>query len=89
VRARYRRDVLVDDDSVPQSELTPRIGKVAARELALHGYRRYDQLAGATASQLLAIHGVGPKAIRILRDELAAKGLAFAGDASTGQRHQR
>ena len=29
---------------------------------------------------LLSIHGVGPKTIRILAEELARRGLAFAGD---------
>ena len=63
----------------PGSELTPRLGKVATRELALNGYTRYDQLVAVTPRQLLAIHGVGPKAIRILEEELAARGVAFAG----------
>ena len=61
-----------------QSGLTPRIGKVARRELAHHGYRSYEDLTTATARALLAIHGVGPKAIRILEEELAARHLAFA-----------
>jgi predicted flap endonuclease-1-like 5' DNA nuclease len=59
------------------SELTARIGKVARRELALNGYTRYEQLTQVTAAQLLAIHGVGPKAIQILEEELAARGQAF------------
>lgn len=59
------------------SGLTPRIGKVARRELALHGYRAYEDLARTTTRTLLAIHGVGPKAIRILEEELAARSLAF------------
>ena len=64
-------------DMPPQSELTPRIGKVATRELANHGYTRYADLAGVSTRTLLAIHGVGPKAIRILDEELRARGLAF------------
>ena len=60
------------------SELTPRIGRVARRELALNGYTGYDQLARVTPRELLSIHGVGPKAVRILEEELAARGLAFA-----------
>ena len=56
------------------------IGKVATRELALNGYTRYDQLTGVTAAELLRIHGIGPKAIRILREELSARGLSFAGE---------
>lgn len=61
------------------TEYPPRLGKVARRELAVHGYTRYDQLTTVTPAQLLAIHGVGPKAIRILTEELAARNLSFAG----------
>jgi len=61
-----------------ESELTAAIGQVARRELAVHGIRRYDQLAGRTRGELLAIHGVGPKAIRILAEELAARGQSFS-----------
>jgi len=60
------------------SELTPRIGKVARRELALNGLTRYDQLAGRSRRELLAMHGVGPKAVRILAEELAARDQSFA-----------
>ena len=46
--------------------------------LTLHGYTRYEQLTSVTARGLLSLHGIGPKAIRILEEELAARGLAFA-----------
>lgn len=59
------------------SEFPRSLGKVAARELRHHGYTRFDQLTAVSASDLLSIHGVGPKAIRILREELHARGLAF------------
>lgn len=52
------------------SELPASMGKVARRELALNGFTRLDQFDGASEQQLLAIHGVGPKAIRILREDL-------------------
>jgi predicted flap endonuclease-1-like 5' DNA nuclease len=65
------------------SELTPRIGRVATRALAAHGFTRYDQLTAVMPKHLLDIHGVGPKAIRILEEELTARGLAFEG---TGRR---
>lgn len=58
--------------------LTPRIGKVATRELAVHGITRYDHLTSRTEAELLAIHGVGPKAVRILAEELASRGHSFA-----------
>lgn len=54
------------------------IGKVAHRELAAHGYARYEQLTTVTSADLLKIHGIGPKAVRILGEELASRGLAFA-----------
>lgn len=59
------------------SELTPSIGKVARRELAKHGYTRLADLTTVSSKELLAIHGVGPKAVRILDEELKAQDLAF------------
>lgn len=53
------------------SGLTPRIGTVAARELAVHGITTHDQVAAMNDRDLLAIHGVSPKAVRILREEIA------------------
>jgi hypothetical protein len=67
------------EDSPVPTEYPQAIGRTARRELALNGYTTYDQLTRVTARQLLAIHGVGPKAVRILGEELAARGLAFAG----------
>ena len=64
------------DDHGP-TEFPHGIGKVARRELALNGYTRYEQLSSVTAVDLLRIHGIGPKAIRILREELAGRGMSF------------
>jgi hypothetical protein len=61
-----------------ETEFPQRMGKVAPRELASHGYTRYEHLTTVTPKELLKIHGVGPKAIRILEEELAARGLSFA-----------
>lgn len=64
--------------TTPEDSEFPRsLGTVAVRELAVHRFTRYDQLTGVTESELLKIHGVGPKAIGILRDELRARGLSF------------
>jgi predicted flap endonuclease-1-like 5' DNA nuclease len=62
---------------VTESELPTTIGKVARRELAANGITRYVQLAERSERDLLAIHGVGPKAIRILRAELESRGMGF------------
>lgn len=60
-----------------ETEFPASIGKVARRELAVHGLTQYAQLADRSERDLLDIHGVGPKAIRILREELRSKGLSF------------
>jgi hypothetical protein len=59
------------------TELTPRIGRPATAAITLAGYTTYASLARVTAKELLALHGVGPKAIRILEEELETRGLAF------------
>jgi len=53
------------------------IGRTARRVLELNGYTRCEQLTGVSAAELPALHGVGPKAVRILGEEPAARGLAF------------
>lgn len=57
------------------------IGRVAKRELAANGYTRYDHLTTTTAKDLLRIHGIGKKAIGILREELASRGLGFSDES--------
>jgi len=64
-------------DFRPVGDLPDAIGKTAARELALNGITSLRAVAAHTKKELLAIHGVGPKAIRILGEALAAKGLDF------------
>lgn len=65
------------EDSPVPTEYPQAIGRTARRQLALSGFTSLDQLTSVTEEELLAIHGVGPKAIRILRDELARRGLAY------------
>jgi predicted flap endonuclease-1-like 5' DNA nuclease len=67
-------------DIRPVGDLPDEIGKTAARELSYNGITTLEQVARHTAKELLAIHGVGPKAIRILGEALAARGLAYRGD---------
>lgn len=60
-----------------KTEFPASMGKVAPRELANAGYTKLKQLTKVTEAELLKIHGVGPKAIRILREELKEKGMSF------------
>src|SRR6185503_10043446 len=65
----------------PVSDLPSGIGKPAGRALEAAGYSRLEQLARVQEADLLELHGMGPKAMGLIRDALAAQGLAFA-DAS-------
>ena len=49
----------------------------AKRALGKAGYQSLKDLEGASEKELLALHGFGPKGIRILREALAAAGLSF------------
>jgi predicted flap endonuclease-1-like 5' DNA nuclease len=55
----------------------PAIGRPATAALAQVGVRNLAQLAEYTEREILALHGVGPKAIRILRPVMAERGIAF------------
>jgi hypothetical protein len=55
----------------------PFIGAPAREALRLAGYTRLEQLNGVSEAALARLHGVGPKALRILREALAAKGWAL------------
>jgi predicted flap endonuclease-1-like 5' DNA nuclease len=62
-----------------ESEFPVALGEVARRELTVHGITRFEQLTSLTESDVLNIHGIGPKAVRILMEELDARGVQFAG----------
>jgi hypothetical protein len=58
-------------------DLPKRIGAPATRALAAAGFTTLSQLAGTPVSELQALHGVGPKALRILQEELAVTGQSL------------
>ena len=57
----------------------PPIGRPATAALEQTGITTVRQVASCTEPELLALHGVGPKAVRILAEALAAEGLTFRG----------
>lgn len=59
-------------------EIPRSAGNPARNALAHIGITTLEQVAKLSEKELLAIHGVGPKALGILREALAANGLAFA-----------
>lgn len=60
------------------TDLPQAIGKPALRALMAEGIMTLDGVARRTEEELLALHGVGPKAIRILVEELAGRGMSLA-----------
>lgn len=51
------------------TEIPTRLGSPASRAFAAAGYTTLEQLLDADSADLLALHGVGPRAIRILNEE--------------------
>ncbi|TDT33825.1 hypothetical protein ACF3NT_07255 [Naumannella halotolerans] len=60
-----------------RTELPDRLGKPALRALAQAGISDLDAVAGHSRTELSALHGVGPRAIGILAELLAADGRDF------------
>ncbi len=69
-------EVAEGPDALPRA-----IGKPATRALLLAGISTLTTVAGHSEAELLALHGVGPRAIRILRDALQASGRNLAPEA--------
>lgn len=61
----------------PESDF-PKTSAPAERALIEAGYSRLKQLTKVTETELGKLHGMGPRALRILREALEAKGLSFA-----------
>jgi hypothetical protein len=60
-----------------QDELPPGLSQPARRALLQAGYTRLEQCAELSEAQVQRLHGVGPKALRQLREALDARGLTF------------
>ena len=68
------------DNQAKQEEngFPAKIGQPATRALKEAGYTRLEELAEVSEADLKKLHGMGPKALGILRDSLQAQGLSFA-----------
>lgn len=53
------------------------VGEPARRALARAGYSKIEELAQVTEKELSKLHGMGPKALRVLREALIGQGLDF------------
>ena len=61
---------------MPADDL-PSIGAPATRALASIGVTRLSQVADHREDELLALHGFGPRALRLIKEALAAAGLSL------------
>jgi hypothetical protein len=62
----------------PAGTPLPRIGAPATRALRSEGIWTLEQVRELTEAQLTGLHGVGPVAVRFLREALAERGWALA-----------
>jgi hypothetical protein len=62
----------------PDAGLPAKIGAPATRALTAAGYTRLTQLDGVPAAELGRLHGVGPKALRLLQEALQEQGRSLA-----------
>jgi len=68
--------------AIDESDL-PKLASPARRALAAEGITRLAQLTEVRQSDLARLHGIGPNALKTLRQALEAEGMAFADE---GQR---
>jgi len=61
----------------PDTGLPGNIGAPATRALTAAGYTELGQLAGVPAAELGKLHGVGPKALRLLAEALQQQGMSL------------
>jgi hypothetical protein len=67
-----------DRVAAPAGTPLPRIGAPATRALRGEGIWTLEQVRDLTEERLAAMHGVGPVAVRFLREALRERGWAFA-----------
>ena len=62
---------------MPETGLPPTLPAPAERALESEGIRTLGDVSQHSEAELRGLHGVGPRAIGILREALASRGLTF------------
>ena len=62
----------------PKPDLPAGLAQPALRALSAAGYTRLVQFTKVKEADLLKLHGMGPKAIGLIRSALKARGQSFA-----------
>lgn len=68
---------MANQPDLSETDLPREIGKPATRALTQAGYVWLEQLTTVTEKEIGQLHGVGPKAVGLLRSALSARGLSF------------
>jgi len=63
-----------------ESNLPIELSQPARRALVGAGYLRLEQLTEISEDEVKQLHGIGPKAIDLLRHDLETLGLSFAAE---------
>ncbi len=63
-----------------EGDLPVKLAAPARRALAGAGISRLEQLTRLSESEISQLHGIGPNAMKQLREALHAKGLSFGGE---------
>lgn len=58
----------------------PKISRPAEQALIAAGLTNWNKLCARSAKEIIALHGFGPKGLRILRAALKDKGLTLRAD---------
>jgi predicted Fe-Mo cluster-binding NifX family protein len=61
----------------PSAVPFPNIGAPALRALQGAGYTSLEQLSKVSEAEVAKLHGMGPKALGILKEALRVQGLSF------------
>lgn len=61
-----------------EGDLPDGLGSPARRALAGAGYVRVGQFTEVSEAEVLRLHGMGPRALGLIRDALAERGQSFA-----------
>ncbi len=64
--------------ATPEAGLPRSVGAPATRALTAAGYTELGQLADVPAAELAKLHGVGPKALRLLQEALDERGMSLS-----------
>jgi DNA-directed RNA polymerase alpha subunit len=65
------------ETGLPRSIGAPATRALATRALNAAGYTELSQLASVPAAELARLHGVGPKALRLLQEALQERGMSL------------